>query len=88
MPAKASSDLSKGDGPAILMRREDHKLTGSYDWTKQAQAYQRKQAEHIAAGRFREAMEMDIADIRSKFGSAYDDGIKEMIEYAKSIRRW
>jgi hypothetical protein len=33
-------------------------------------------------------MEMDIADIKGKFGATYDEGIAEMIEYAKSIGRW
>ncbi len=88
LPAKSASDLSKSDGPAILMRKEDHQLTASWDSRREAVLYQQKQTDLIAEGRFREAMEMDIADIRSKFGSAYEEGITEMIRYARGIGRY
>jgi len=88
MPADAASDLARGDGPAIAMRVADHKATASFDNLPGAREYRAAQSELVSQGRFREAIEMDIADIRSKFGSAYDEGISTMIDYAKSIGRW
>jgi hypothetical protein len=76
------------NGPAIAMRRIDHEATASFDFRPGAKEYIARQAELIRQGRFREAIEMDIADIRGRFGSAYDEGIREMVAYAKSIGRW
>lgn len=88
MPADAASDLSRSNGPAIAMRATDHKNTASFDNLPGAREYRAAQADLISKGRFREAIEMDIADIRAKFGSTYDDGIAEMVDYAKRIGRW
>jgi len=74
MPADSASDLARGDGPAIAMRVADHKNTRSFDNLAGAKEYRAKQARLIGEGRFREAIEMDISDIRSKFGTTYDDG--------------
>lgn len=41
-----------------------------------------------AQGKFREALQMDIDDIRCKFGSKYDEGIKQMLEYYNKIPQW
>lgn len=36
-----------------------------------------------------DAVQMDIDDLRSKFGSQYDEGIQQMLEYVETIRdRW
>ena len=88
MPADAASDLSRSNGPAIAMRAADHKNTASFDNLPGAREYRAAQADLISKGRFREAIEMDIADIRAKFGSKYDDGIAEMVDYAKQTGRW
>jgi filamentous hemagglutinin len=47
---------------------------------KAAQAYRAKQDELINSGKLREAIQMDIDDIRSKFGNKYDAHIKQMLE--------
>ncbi len=84
MPADESSPLDRNDGPAIAMDYEDHRQTASCGNSREAQEYRAKQKELIAEGKFAEAMQMDIDDIRDKFGSKYDDAIAEMKEYAKS----
>ena len=88
MPADSASTLARGDGPAIAMDVKDHMRTASYDNLPGAKQYRAAQADLIARGRFKEAIEMDIADVRSKFGSKYDAPIDEMISYAKSIGKW
>ena len=84
-PAKNSSHLSERDGPAIRMEKSDHRQTASCGRSKEAQAYRDKQRELIDNGKFIEAVQMDIDDIRSKFGDKYDKGIEEMLEYVNEL---
>ena len=85
MPADSASDLPRGDGPAIKMEKEDHWKTASWGKSKEAQEYRQKQRELIEQGKFLEAFEMDVADIRAKFGDKYDDAIAEAREYVKKL---
>ena len=39
----------------------------------------------LQEGRLEDAIEMDIKDIRNKFGNKYDVSIEQMKEYAKSL---
>ena len=87
MPAKKSSKLSTNDGPAIRMDRSDHRQTANCGRSKSAQQYRAKQESLINQGRFREAVNMDINDIRSKFGGKYDQGIKELLNYVDELER-
>ena len=52
-----------------------------------ADEYRAKQESLINQGRFREAVNMDINDIRSKFGGKYDQGIKELLNYVDELER-
>ena len=79
-PASAVSPYTHHTGPSIWMETADHKLTASWGRSKAAQAYRQKQADLIAQGKVRDAVQMDIDDIRSKFGNKYDDHIQEMLE--------
>jgi len=85
MPADKVNNLPYNDGPAIKMDKEDHKQTASYGKSKEAQEYRDKQKELIEQGKFREAFEMDVEDIREKFGDKYDDAIAEAEEYVKKL---
>jgi filamentous hemagglutinin len=62
------------------METADHVQTGSWGRSKAAQAYRQKQADLIAQGKIRESVQMDIDDIRSKFGNKYNDHIQEMLD--------
>ncbi|MCC8567409.1 hemagglutinin repeat-containing protein [Xanthomonas citri] len=78
-PAKAcyaSAPISSDRGPAIKMDPGDHKKTASNGPGDDAVAYRAKQQELLEQGRLMEAQQMDIDDIRSKFGNKYDDAIK------------
>ena len=61
------------------MDKADHYETASWGRSREAIEYRKTQLELINQGRYREAIDMDIADIRSKFGSKYDNAIKEML---------
>ena len=85
MPAKMSSPLPKQDGPAIIMRIEDHRETGSFDNRKGAKGYRLKQRELIQSGKFFEAFMMDVEVIRSRCGSRYDSEIQAAEEYLREL---
>lgn len=85
MPSKDASPLSKGSGPAIRMDTRDHYETASWGPSKKAKAYRARQKRLIEQGRFHDAQQMDIDDIRGKFGSKYDDAIHDAVEYTS---RW
>jgi filamentous hemagglutinin len=61
------------------MEPADHRKTASWGSSKAAEAYRQTQADLIAKGKLREAIQMDIKDIRGKFGTKYDAHIKEML---------
>lgn len=83
MPSCEASNLPRDVGPAIIMDKEEHMKTASWGRSREAQEYRNKQKELIDAGKFKEAQQMDIDDIRSKFGNKYDAAISEMQQYSK-----
>jgi RHS repeat-associated protein len=73
--------LTRDEAPAIAMEPQDHRRTSSFGSSNEAKRYRQKQRELIQQGRFREAMQMDIDDVRSRFGTKYDDAIDAMLRY-------
>lgn len=87
MPADSTTDLSRNDGPAIKMEKLDHRQTASCGSSREAIEYRAEQERLIKEGKFRDALQMDIDDIREKFGSKYDDAIDEMLEYVDKLEQ-
>ena len=80
-PSFQSTGADKRDiGPSIKMTKEDHRLTASYGRSTDSQLYRAEQRRLIEAGNYHDAIQMDIDDIRLKFGDKYDDAISEMLE--------
>jgi hypothetical protein len=78
--------LTKNEGPAIYMPKEDHMRTASWGSSDKAIAWRQKQRDLVEQGKFMEAMEMDIQDIRNKFPDGrYEKGLKQALEYAKQL---
>lgn len=50
-----------------------------------ADDYFREQLKYLEANNIRAAVEMEIADLREKFGSKYDDAFKEVREYVSKL---
>lgn len=73
--------ISSEKGPAIQKDPADHRLTSSFGNTMDAKNYRQYQQELVEQGKIREAIQMDIDDIRSKFGNKYDNAINEMLSY-------
>ena len=82
---KGIVDLSRGAGAAIAMEPRDHALTASYGNTRAAQQYRARQRELIRAGRFHEAMQMDIDNVRGLFGDRYNEAIDQMLKYFETV---
>jgi filamentous hemagglutinin len=71
------------------MTKADHAQTASHSSQGAAGAvYRKQQAALIDQGKFRDAVQMDINDIRKKFGGKYDAHIQEMLDYYKTVPEW
>ncbi|MGO5114666.1 hypothetical protein ACTQ33_06495, partial [Candidatus Avoscillospira sp. LCP25S3_F1] len=82
IPSDAVNGLTTYSGPCIRMLTEDHKKTSSYGSSTSAKEFRAKEEKLVKEGKFAEAMQMGINDIRKLFGTKYDDAIDEMISYA------
>jgi hypothetical protein len=93
MPAKDSSPLEPGQGPAIQMEPKDHRMTASNGTQGLKGAKYRDQlAGLIAQGMWREAILMEIRDIRKiarKTGDSkkYNEAMLEMLEYFRCLEK-
>ena len=84
MPSQKSGNKGTTGG-AITIEIEDHKLTGSFNNKPGSSDYRRMQEELVKQGKFGEALQMDIDDITTKFPGKYDDAIKQLKAWYKSI---
>ena len=80
-----SGNKDKVNGPAISMENGDHTQTASYGRSAEAEKYRAKQNELIRNGKFQEAFDMDVADIKSKFPGKYDSSINEAEQYLNEL---
>lgn len=91
MPAKDSSPLPVNDGPAIQMDPTDHRITASNgNQGLKGIKYRDKLDTLIAQGKWREAMALEISDVRKiarKSGDArkYNEAMLEMLEYFRCL---
>lgn len=85
-PADSSNDLKRDDGPAIRMDAADHRRTASCGNSKEAREYIARQKALIEQGNWKDAIQMDIDDIRSKFDHKYENELKQMLAYAESMK--
>lgn len=61
------------------MEKADHRQTASLGRSNQQQIL-------IEQGGFRKAQQMDIDDVKIKFGDKYDEGISKMLEYTGKLK--
>ena len=83
MPADSVSPIARGEGPSIAMSGSDHVKTASWGNRPGARPHREAQAKLIKQGQYSKAQQMDIDDIRRKFGGKYDDAIEQMIIYTR-----
>lgn len=87
IPADRISPIPRDYGPALRMDRADHMLTQSWGRSAQATAWRAQQKDLIDRGAFRQAQQMDIDDVRAKFGSKYEEGISQMLTYSVQVEQ-
>jgi hypothetical protein len=63
------------------MERADHRAMTSTGSSAASKAFRAKQAKLIKQGKIMEAVQMDIDEIHRRYGSKYDQGIQEMLDY-------
>jgi hypothetical protein len=91
MPAKSINGLHPDVGPAIQMDRADHLLTSSHGSRSGSAAYRSHIEDLLNQGKVREAMAIEIRDVRRAAfeGSGdmrkYNNAMREMLEYARRI---
>jgi hypothetical protein len=91
MPPKSVNGLPPDVGPTIKMERVDHLLTSSHGSRAGSPAYRSHIEDLLGQGKVREAMAIEINDVRraAMQGSGdlrkYNDGIREMLQYARGI---
>lgn len=90
MPADSTTSIPRERGPAIQMDPVDHKMTSSHSGQgPTSKQYRDNLKEMIDQGRNRNAMAMEIWDVKraAREGSGdstkYNDAIREMLNYAK-----
>jgi len=82
-----ANKLDHGSAPAIIMDTIDHAKTASFGSSMEATAYQTKQLELVNAGKFDEALQMDIDDlIKNNLYQKYKTAIDQMLEYVKTLK--
>lgn len=85
IPPKSVNGLKEADGPAIRMDIEDHRQTASFGPSNEARDYRAQQDQLVKEGRFEEALNNDIKDLKEKFGDKYDEVIAQAKEYYAKI---
>ncbi|GHV24714.1 hypothetical protein AGMMS4952_00840 [Spirochaetia bacterium] len=97
MPSyKAITDaglLDRGSGSAIIMEKIDHEKTASYGYSLNSIKYQNIQKELLMKGKFDEAFQMDINDLRNIFDpicgnlyNKYEQAINEVKQYINILK--
>lgn len=77
-----------GMGPAIRMEIDDHRDVTSTGSGAVSVQWRATQQSLIDAGRWDEAMKMDIDEIRDLYGTKYDTHIADMVESLKDNRKF
>ena len=71
--------MTRNEGPALLMTKEDHALTRTYRGRGKQTMISDKGLNA------RQRMVLDIINIRENFGTKYNEGLLDAIKYAKTL---
>jgi len=91
MPPKSVSPLGEYPSPSMQMDKEDHRVAMSTGSSLEAQEWRKAQQELINSGRYRDALAMDIRDVRriAEEGgdiTKYNEATRELLAYYKCLR--
>lgn len=79
-------ELTFAKGPAIWMETLDHRRTLSCGSSNPAKDYRTKQINLIKQSKFKEAMDLDIADVEAQFPGKYTTAITQAVAYYNTIK--
>jgi hypothetical protein len=88
-PETGDKKLNPNDGPAVKVDPKVHEETSSYGSGRDAVEYREEIADLLDQGKWRDAMAKEIKDLRSASkevngdATRYNEGVREMLEYAK-----
>ena len=91
LPANSTTNIARGDGPAIQILPEDHRNTLSYG-SKAKNIESRKQVKKlIDEGQARKSLAMEIRDVRRVARDAgdprrYNQALLQAAKYAKGMK--
>jgi hypothetical protein len=80
MIADKPSPIPRNEAPSIQMETLDHRQTGSWGNSANAQQYRADQLKLLDKGDTAGALQMDIKNVRDLFGTKYDGAISEMLK--------
>ncbi len=80
-------NLDHKSGPAIRMTKKDHIQTRSYDNTKESKKFALEQRQLLKEGKIGQAWKREVSDIRGKFGSKYDQHIKQSEKHMLKLHK-
>ena len=89
LPADSINGIPRNKGPAIQMDPLDHRGTSSHGPGLESAQYRAEVQDLITQGRMRDAMAMEIRDVRRAAQSVsgdrtkYNPAVQQMLEYAK-----
>lgn len=91
MPPKSVSPLGEYPSPSMQMDKNDHRVAMSTGSSLEAQEWRELQQEFINAGRYRDALAMDIRDVRriaAEGGNIrkYNQATRELLAYYKCLQ--
>ncbi|WP_062590476.1 DUF4150 domain-containing protein [Rhizobium sp. Leaf311] len=90
MPPKSVSPLGELPSPSMQMDKIDHRKAMSTGSSFEAQEWRELQQELISEGRYRDALAMDIRDVRRLAAEngdlrKYNEGVRELLKYYKCL---
>lgn len=81
MPSDYANEgfISRENGPALVMDKVDHFKTASWGNSKEAREFRDMEKKLIQNGQGERAVRICIDDVQDKFGSKYDEGIRQYL---------
>jgi len=81
IPSDSVNGMKHSEGPGIIMDADDHRKTASWGRSADAEAFRERERSLIEQGKFGEAQQLGIDDVRAKFGNKYDEHLQQLPAY-------
>ncbi len=82
LPSCDSTGIPEREGFAILMDCRDHRQLHSTGSSDSAQCWRDEIGAWWEEGMYKQAIETEMAEIQTRFGSKYDEGLRQLLDRA------